>query len=141
MDTEHARRVIQTAIANAEAAKFPFTKRIEHAVRAVMQRFRKISTVPRVGSNGHILGIVSEGDLMRRPETETERHRSWWLRLLADKEDRAGEYVRSHGRRADQVMTRDVVTVTEDSNVGEIAELLEQRRIKRAPDGYWVTIA
>ena len=43
MDTEHARRVIQTAIANAEAAKFPFTERIEHAVRAVMQRFPEIS--------------------------------------------------------------------------------------------------
>ena len=43
MDTEHARRVIQTAFANAEAARFPFTERIEHAVRAVMQRFPEIS--------------------------------------------------------------------------------------------------
>ncbi len=94
---------------------------------------RRISAVPVVDSSDHILGIVSEGDLMRRPETETERHRSWWLRLMADKAERAEEYVKSHGRRADQVMTRDVVTVTEDSNVGEIAELLEQRRIKRVP--------
>ncbi len=94
---------------------------------------RRISAVPVVDSNDHILGIVSEGDLMRRPETETERHRSWWLRLLADKEEWAEEYVKSHGRRADQVMTRDVVTVTEDIKVGEIAELLEQRRIKRVP--------
>ena len=104
---------------------------VEVIARLLLER--RISAVPVVDSNDHILGIVSEGDLMRRPETETERHRSWWLRLLADKEDRAGEYVRSHGRRADQVMTRDVVTVTEDSNVGEIAELLEQRRIKRVP--------
>ena len=101
----------------------------------------KISAVPVVDSNDHVLGIVSEGDLMRRPKTETERHRSWWLRLLADKADRAGEYVKSRGRRADQVMTRDVVTLNEDTKVGDIAELLEQWRIKRVPDGYRVTIA
>ncbi len=104
---------------------------VEVIARLLLER--RISAVPVVDSSDHILGIVSEGDLIRRPETETERHRSWWLRLLADKTERAEEYVTSHGRRADQVMTRDVVTVTEDSNVGEIAELLEQRRIKRVP--------
>ncbi len=104
---------------------------VEVIARLLLER--RISAVPVVDSSDHILGIVSEGDLIRRPETETERHRSWWLRLLADKTERAEEYVKSHGRRADQVMTRDVVTVTEDSNVGEIAELLEQRRIKRVP--------
>ncbi len=104
---------------------------VEVIARLLLER--RISAVPVVDSSDHILGIVSEGDLIRRPETETERHRSWWLRLLADKTERAEEYVKSHGRRADHVMTRDVVTVTEDSNVGEIAELLEQRRIKRVP--------
>ncbi len=104
---------------------------VEVIARLLLER--RISAVPVVDSNDHIIGIVSEGDLMRRPEIETERHRSWWLRLLADKAERAEEYVKSHGRRADQVMTRDVVTVSEDSNVGEIAELLEQRRIKRVP--------
>ncbi len=58
MDTEHARRVIQTALANAVAANFPTTKRIEHAVRAVMQKFPDLSAdqavkaVERV-SRGH----------------------------------------------------------------------------------------
>ncbi len=104
---------------------------VEVIARLLLER--RISAVPVVDSSDHILGIVSEGDLIRRPETETERHRSWWLRLLADKTERAEEYVKSHGRRADQVMTRDVVTVTEDSKVGDIAETLEQRRIKRVP--------
>ena len=104
---------------------------VEVIARLLLER--RISAVPVVDANDHILGIVSEGDLMRRPETETERHRSWWLRLMADKAERAEEYVKSHGRRADQVMTRGVVTVTEDRKVGEIAELLEQRRIKRVP--------
>ncbi len=104
---------------------------VEVIARILLER--RISAVPVVGGDDRILGIVSEGDLLRRPETETERHRSWWLRLLADKQERAGEYLKSHGRRADQVMTREVVTVAEDTNVGDIAELLEQRRIKRVP--------
>ncbi len=104
---------------------------VEVIARLLLER--RISAVPVVDSSDNILGIVSEGDLIRRPETETERHRSWWLRLLADKTERAEEYVKSHGRRADQVMTRDVVTVTEDSKVGDIAETLEKRRIKRVP--------
>ncbi len=112
---------------------------VEVIARLLLER--RISAVPVVDSSDPILGIVSEGDLIRRPETETERHRSWWLRLLADKAERAEEYVKSHGRRADQVMTRDVVTVSEDNKVGDIAELLEQWRIKRVPDGYRVTIA
>ena len=92
-----------------------------------------ISAVPVVDTDNRILGIVSEGDLMRRAEVGTERHRSWWLSLLAGAEDLARDYVKSHGRRADDIMTRDVVTITEDMPAGEIAGLLEKRRIKRVP--------
>lgn len=94
---------------------------------------RHISAVPVVGPDGRILGIVSEGDLMRRPETGTERRRSWWLTLLTGPEELAQEYVKTHGRRASEVMTRDVVTVAEDTPVSAIARLLEERRIKRVP--------
>lgn len=94
---------------------------------------RRISAVPVVGADGRIQGIVSEGDLMRRPETETERHPSWWLALWTLPEDRAREYVKGHGRHAREVMTRDVATVTENASLAEIAELLEERRIKRVP--------
>ncbi len=95
---------------------------------------RHISAVPVVDADNRILGIVSEGDLIHRAESDTERRRSWWLALLrTGSEDRAREYVKTHGRRAEDVMTRDVITVGEDTPLGEIAELLERRRIKRVP--------
>lgn len=94
---------------------------------------RRISAVPVVEDDGRLIGIVSEGDLMRRPESGGERHRSWWLPLVAEPETQAREYVKSHGARAREVMTRDVVTVGEDASLEEIATLLEKHRIKRVP--------
>ncbi len=94
---------------------------------------RHISGVPVVDASGRVLGIVSEGDLMRRPESGTERRPSWWLRFFASGKELAEAYVKTHGMRAEDVMTRDVVTVGEDTTVGEIAQLLEERRIKRVP--------
>lgn len=93
----------------------------------------RVSALPVVDHAGRLLGIVSEGDLMRRPETETERRRSWWLRLLAGSEGQARDYVKSHGHRAEDVMTRQVASVGEETPVGDIAQLLEKRRIKRVP--------
>jgi len=93
----------------------------------------RISGVPVVDAEARLLGIVTEGDLMRRPEIETERQRSWWLRILADPRDIAKEYAQSHGTRARDVMTAQVITVAEDAPLGEIARLLEERRIKRVP--------
>jgi CBS domain-containing protein len=93
---------------------------------------RKISALPVV-DNGRLIGIVSEGDLIRRVETETERHRSWWLELLTSDEALATEYVKSHARYAGEVMTRKVVTATEDTPLTDIAELLENNNIKRVP--------
>jgi CBS domain-containing protein len=94
---------------------------------------RNISGVPVVDAEGRVLGVVSEGDLMRRPELESERHRSWWLRLLSTSAENAADYVRAHGLTAGEVMTRSVVAVTENTELGEIAQLLEERRIKRVP--------
>ena len=93
----------------------------------------RVSAVPVVDGDGWVVGIVSEGDLMRRPETGTEPHHSWWLRLIETPEEHASEYVKSHGLCADDVMTRDVITVAQDTPVGEIAQLLEERKIKRVP--------
>ena len=93
----------------------------------------RISGVPVVGSGGDLVGIVSEGDLMRRPETGTERHRSWWLELVTTSDDLAREYVKAHGRRAADVMSPEVVTVAEDAPAGTMARLLEEHRIKRVP--------
>ena len=94
---------------------------------------RNISGVPVVDAEDRLIGLVSEGDLLRRREGSTERRRSWWLNLLAGPEARAREFVKTHGRRAEDVMTREVITVTPDTPVGEIAEILERRHIKRVP--------
>jgi CBS domain-containing protein len=105
--------------------------RVDGVARLLLKHH--ISGVPVVGAEDEVLGIVSEGDLMRRVETGTERRRSWWLSLIAGSEDLARDYVKAHGQRAADVMSREVVTVTEDTPVDTIARLLEERRIKRVP--------
>jgi CBS domain-containing protein len=92
-----------------------------------------ISGVPVVDADDRLIGLVSEGDLMQRHEAGTERKRSWWLNLLAGPEESARDFVKAHGHKAEDVMTREVVTVTADTPVGEIAGILERRRIKRVP--------
>jgi len=92
---------------------------------------RHISAVPVIDEDRLILGIVSEGDLMRRDETV--RHRSWWLASFGETDKVAREFVKTHGQRAKDVMTRNVVTVTEETPVAAIAEMLERRGIKRVP--------
>ena len=93
----------------------------------------RISAVPVVGANGEMLGIVSEGDLINRPEAETTHRKSWWLDALASNEILAAEYVKSHSRKVADVMTRDVITASPDTSVAEVAALLERKRIKRVP--------
>jgi len=92
-----------------------------------------ISGVPVVDAEDRLVGLVSEGDLLRRPEGGTERQRSWWLNLLVSSEERAREFIKTHGHKAEDIMTREVMTVTPDTPVGEIAGILERRRIKRMP--------
>jgi CBS domain-containing protein len=97
---------------------------------------RGISGAPVVDANGRLVGIVSEGDLLHRAEIGTarrhrERRRSWWLDHFAS--ELARDYVKSHGRTVKDIMTRDVVTVTEDTELGDVAALLEAKRIKRVP--------
>jgi len=94
---------------------------------------RRISAVPVVDSAGRVRGIVSEGDLMRRKESETERRVSWWLTLMASPEEQAHDFTMSHGQHAEDVMSRKVITVTEDTPLEEIAATLEKHRIKRVP--------
>jgi CBS domain-containing protein len=86
-----------------------------------------------VGDGGVLRGIVSEADLMRRPEIGSERERSWWLRAFADSDDLARDYMRSHARKVRDAMTSPVVTVDEDTPAAEIADLFHRRGIKTVP--------
>jgi len=92
-----------------------------------------ISALPVVEPGGKIVGIVSEGDLIHRVEAGTERHRSWWLELFTGKDLLAREFVKSHGRKAADVMTSPVITVGPDTALATVAFLLEKHRIKRVP--------
>jgi CBS domain-containing protein len=111
------------------------TVRPEETIRHVAETLlrHRISALPVINQEGELVGIVSEGDLMRRVEMGTERPRSWWLDLIATPEARASEYVKSHASRVQDVMTNDVITVDEDAPVSRIAALLEENRIKRVP--------
>lgn len=95
-----------------------------------------ISAVPVVDSTGALVGIVSEGDLIDRNDSERERRRDWWLEMLAEGTALSPtflDFVRSTDRPVRQVMVAPVKTVSEDTPVEDIAELLQQERIKRVP--------
>ena len=93
----------------------------------------RISGVPVVGSDGKLVGIVSEGDLMRRAEAGTGRRRPWWLAVLTGREVLASEFIKEHSRKVADVMTRQVVTAAPDTPLWTIANLLEKNAIKRVP--------
>jgi CBS domain-containing protein len=93
----------------------------------------RISAVPVIDAAGKILGIVSEGDLLHRAESDTEVRRSWWLNALSSNESMAADFVRSHSQRVTDVMTKRVVTASPETPLHEIARLLEKNGIKRVP--------
>jgi CBS domain-containing protein len=93
---------------------------------------RGISAMPVVDTDNRVIGVVSEGDLMRRVELGTAG-RSWWLGLFASSDSLAHDYVKTHGRRAKDAMTRPAIVVDEETEIAEIARLLDARRIKRVP--------
>jgi CBS domain-containing protein len=98
---------------------------------------RSISGVPVVDSQNRLVGIVTEGDLLHRVETGTERRprrrRSWWLDTFGPDEELARNYVKAHGRTVKDVMTSDVISVSDTAELADIATLLETKRIKRVP--------
>lgn len=95
-----------------------------------------ISAVPVVDEVGEVIGMVSEGDLLRFSDEDREARRAWWLAMLAEGENGRYELLASqttHGRRARDVMSAPVVTVTEHAHVSEIGKLLGTHKIKRVP--------
>jgi CBS domain-containing protein len=107
------------------------TDLVAHIARTLIER--RISAVPIVDDKGHMVGIVSEGDLIHRVEAGTERRRSWWLEAFVDGSTLAAEYVKTHGRTAADVMHRDPVSAGPDTPLHEIAALMEKHGVKRIP--------
>lgn len=95
---------------------------------------RRVSALPVVDDKHRVVGIVSEGDLLRRAELKTDAVRSWWLGLLAlPAENRAADYLKTHGTTVADVMTRAVISVRRTTPLQEVARVLETHRIKRVP--------
>lgn len=105
--------------------------RVDEVARLLLKH--RISAVLVMDDAGRLLGIVSEGDLMRRAETGTERIRPWWLRLFSDPAVLASDYAKSHGLRARDVMSHPPLTIGGSASLNEAATLLETNRIKRLP--------
>jgi CBS domain-containing protein len=95
---------------------------------------KRISAVP-VMDQGTMVGIVTEGDLLRRDEIGSEHGRSRWAELAFATWNLAAEYTKEHGRRASDVMTHKVIMVAPTATLVEIADILESRHIKRVPVG------
>ena len=98
---------------------------------------RGISGVPVVDKDNRLVGVVTEGDLLHRAETGTERRiqrrRSRWLDTIGADQEAARDYVKAHGRIVREIMTREVISVSDTTELADIATLLETKRIKRVP--------
>lgn len=93
----------------------------------------RISGLPVVDANGKLVGIVTEGDFLRRGEIGTQRQRPRWLEFLFGPGRLAEEYVHSSGRSIEEVMTPDPYTVTEDDALESVVDVMERRKVKRLP--------
>ena len=101
------------------------------AARLMLQHH--ISGLPVVDKDGRLVGVLSEGDFLRRRETKTERKRSRWLEFLMGPGRMAAEYSHSHGSKVSEVMTTGVQSVEEVAPLEDIVALMERKRIKRVP--------
>jgi CBS domain-containing protein len=104
---------------------------ISQAIQLMLER--RISGLPVLDGQGRLVGIVTEGDFLRRTETGTQRRRSRWLEFLIGPGRLADEYTRSHGRKVIDVMTPDPVTLDEQTSLEEVVRIMEKRRVKRLP--------
>jgi CBS domain-containing protein len=122
--TMQAQDVMTSWVATIEASAS-----VREAAKLMAER--RISALPVVDEDDRMIGIVSEGDLLRRAELGTETAGSWWLLALA--KDAAADYRKTHGRTVSDVMTRRVVSVGPATPLREVAQLMEKHRIKRVP--------
>lgn len=91
------------------------------------------SALPVVNGKGELIGIVSEADLMRRPEIGTTPHHSWLSRLFSDGSQTAAEFVKFNSRRVADVMTKKVIAVDRNATLSEVTETMASHKVKRVP--------
>lgn len=104
---------------------------IAEAARIMLEH--RVSGLPVVDAEGKPVGMVTERDLLRRAEIGTGTHRPRWLEWWLGSAERAENYVREHGRKVSDVMTKDVVCVEADTPAGEVVDIMERQGFKRVP--------
>jgi CBS domain-containing protein len=104
---------------------------ILEAAKTMLQHH--VSGLPAVDAAGKLVGIVSEGDFIRRSEIGTQRKRGRWLKFLLGAGAAATDYAHEHGRKVSEVMTSDPITVAEDTTLEEIVSAMETNGVKRLP--------
>jgi CBS domain-containing protein len=104
---------------------------VSQAARLMLEA--RISGLPVVDELGQLVGIISEGDLVRRAELGTATRRRGWLDLFVSPGKLAEEFQRSHGRKVSEIMKSEVHTVSEETPLIDAVELMESRRVKRLP--------
>jgi len=93
----------------------------------------EISALPVIDEERHVVGILSEADLLHRDEFGTKKLRPWWLEAVTPISVLAMDYAKSHGRKVAELMSERVVTASEDTPISELTTLFERNRIKRVP--------
>ena len=104
---------------------------VAEAARTLLEHH--ISGMPVVDAKGKLVGVVSQGDFVRRAEIGTQRRRSRWLKLLLGPGQEAADFVRERGRKVGEVMNDRPITVAEDATLEEVAATMEKNDIKRVP--------
>jgi CBS domain-containing protein len=94
---------------------------------------KHVSGLPVLSDSGTLVGVVSEGDLLRRPELGTQKHRRRWISFFSGVDEQAREFTKTHALRAGDVMTEQVIHVSEQTSLGDVVGLMEKHRIKRLP--------
>ena len=89
--------------------------------------------LPVVDADGALIGVISEGDFIRRAEIGTQRKRGRWLSFLVGADRVAADFVQAHGRKVGEIMTPDPLTISEDTPLDELVEIMESNKVKRLP--------
>jgi len=104
---------------------------VVEAANTMLQRH--VSGLPVVDAAGKLVGIISEGDFIRRSEIGTQRKRGRFLKFILGPSQTATDFVHEHGRKVAEIMTEAPLTITEDTELEKIVQLMEENNVKRLP--------
>ena len=104
---------------------------VSEAIKTMLSH--RVSVLPVVNPDGKLVGILSEGDFVRRAEIGTEKRRGRWLTLLAGADQAALDFARQHGRKVSEIMTPSPITISENTPLEQVVRLMESRNLMRFP--------